>query len=177
MPSKPLELLVGLFVCLGVAAIFLLTYRVASLDNVGSGDTYSVSGLFTDIGGLKVGSAVTLSGVRIGRVSDIKLDPGTYEARVTLAISEDFNELPEDSSAKILTAGLLGEQYIGIEAGGMPDMLTDGSELMLTQSALVLENLIGQFVAGQGKGDDKLADAIGKLADAVGTDKKTESTP
>lgn len=172
MQSKALEILVGLFVCLGVAAIFVLTFRVASLDSVGNGDTYAVTASFGNIGGLKAGSAVTMAGVKIGRVRSIEIDPDTFEARVTLDISERFNRIPEDSSAKILTAGLLGEQYIGLEPGGMDEHLSDGSELMLTQGALVLENLIGQFLARQGEGeDDKLADAIGKLADSLAASK------
>jgi len=146
MQSRALEILVGLFVCLGVAAIFVLTFRVASLDTVGSGDSYRVTANFENIGGLKAGSAVTLSGVRIGRVQGIAIDPATFEAVATLAIAKPFSELPEDSSAKILTAGLLGEQYIGIEVGGADESLKEGSRIKFTQSALVLENLIGQFL-------------------------------
>ena len=167
MQSRALEILVGFFVCLGVAAVFVLTFRVASLDNVGKGDTYRVSGLFQNIGGLKSGAAVSLAGVKIGRVHDISIDPATFQARVSLDIDKRYDKIPEDSSAKILTSGLLGEQYIGLEPGGMDDYLHDGSELTLTQSALVLENLIGQFLAGSSGKDDKLADAIAKLADAM----------
>jgi phospholipid/cholesterol/gamma-HCH transport system substrate-binding protein len=172
MQSKALEILVGLFVCLGVAAVFVLTFRVASLDGVGNGETYSVSASFGNIGGLKAGSAVTMAGVKVGRVRSIDINPDTFEAQVTLDISEQFNRIPEDSSAKILTAGLLGEQYIGLEPGGMDEYLSEGSELILTQGAMVLENLIGQFLAGQGESeDDKLADAIGKLADSLAASK------
>ena len=170
MQSRALEMLVGLFVCLGVAAVFVLTFRVASLDTVGGdGKTYRVVATFENIGGLKAGSAVTMAGVKIGRVRDIVIDPTTFEANVTLELSNSFNTIPEDSNAKILTAGLLGEQYIGIEAGGADEPLKDGSALKLTQSALVLENLIGQFLSSQSedKGEDKLADAIGKLADSL----------
>ncbi len=170
MQSKALEILVGFFVCLGVAAVFVLTFRVASLESFGGRDTYSVTAKFGNIGGLKAGSAVTVAGVKIGRVRAIEIDPQSFEAKVTLDIAKQYDQIPEDSSAKILTAGLLGEQYIGLEAGGMDEYLAQGSELMLTQGALVLENLIGQFLAGQGGGDDKdakLADAIGKLADSL----------
>lgn len=169
MQSRALEILVGFFVCLGVAAVFVLTFRVASLDTVGKGDgVYHISGLFQNIGGLKSGAAVSLAGVKIGRVRDITIDPASFEARVAMDISRQYDKLPEDSSAKILTSGLLGEQYIGIEPGGMDDYLKDGSEVTLTQSALVLENLIGQFLSSQGDSkDDKLADAIGKLADSL----------
>ena len=168
MQSKALEILVGFFVCLGVAAVFVLTFRVASLESVGNGDTYSVSAKFGNIGGLKAGSAVTLAGVKIGRVRAIGIDPQTFEANVKIDISARYDRIPEDSSAKILTAGLLGEQYIGLEPGGLDEYLQDGSQLELTQGALVLENLIGQFLASQGESkDDRLADAIGKLAESL----------
>lgn len=170
MQSRALEMLVGLFVCLGVAAVFVLTFRVASLDTVGgTSSSYRVVAAFSNIGGLKPGSAVTMAGVKIGRVKGIVIDPDTYEANVTLELSNDYNALPEDSGAKILTAGLLGEQYVGLEAGGADEVLKEGSRIRLTQSALVLENLIGQFLSsqsGEGK-DDQLAAAIGKLADSL----------
>lgn len=181
MQSRALEMLVGFFVCLGVAAVFVLTFRVASLDTVGSADeTYRVSGSFENIGGLKVGSAVTLAGVKVGRVKEITIDPNTFEANVTLELSNTYNTIPEDSNAKILTAGLLGEQYIGLEPGGADAALKEGSKLKLTQSALVLENLIGQFVSSQAsdKKDDKLADALGKLADSLASkNSPAPSTP
>ncbi len=178
MQSRALEMLVGLFVCIGVAAVFVLTFRVASLDTVGGpGSTYRVLASFENIGGLKHGSAVTMAGVKIGRVKDIVIDPTTFEANVTLELSNSYNTIPEDSNAKILTAGLLGEQYVGIEVGGAEEALKDGSKLKLTQSALVLENLIGQFLSSKSddKGDTQLADAIGKLADSLGS--KTPAAP
>jgi phospholipid/cholesterol/gamma-HCH transport system substrate-binding protein len=148
MQSRALEILVGFFVCIGVAAVFVLTFRVASLDTVGTGDgVYRVTAQFQNIGGLKPGSAVTLAGVRVGRVQNIVIDPDSFQARVTLALDGRYDNIPEDSSASILTAGLLGEQYIGLTPGGMLDPLQEGSEIMLTQSALVLENLIGQFLS------------------------------
>ena len=148
MPSRTLEILVGFFVCLGVAAIFVLTFRVASLDTTGrGGDSYVVRAQFENIGGLRPGSAVTLAGVRIGRVQSIAINPQTFQATVTMRIDSAHDQIPEDSSASILTAGLLGEQYIGLSPGGMETVLQDGSEIMLTQSALVLENLIGQFLS------------------------------
>lgn len=170
MQSRALEIMVGLFVCIGVAAVFVLTFRVASLDTVGGdGETYRVSATFENIGGLKTGSAVTMAGVKIGRVKDISIDPASFEANVTLELSNSYNTIPEDSNAKILTAGLLGEQYIGIEVGGSDAALKEGSKLKLTQSALVLENLIGQFLSSQSgdKKDDQLAAAISKLADSI----------
>jgi len=156
MQSRALEILVGLFVCLGVAAVFVLTFRVASLDAVGNGEGYTVTAQFENIGGLKPGSAVTLSGVKIGRVQGISIDPDTFEAVATLYVSKQYANLPEDSSAKILTAGLLGEQYIGLDVGGAEAALKEGSRIKFTQSALVLENLIGQFLTNMAtRSDDK----------------------
>jgi phospholipid/cholesterol/gamma-HCH transport system substrate-binding protein len=148
MQSRALELLVGMFFTLGVAAVFILTFRVASVSGVGDGSGYEVTADFDNIGGLRPGAAVTLAGVRIGRVRDITIDKTTFEARVRMRISEGYDNIPKDSSASILTAGLLGEQYIGIVPGGDEASLTGGDAIPFTQSALVLENLIGQFVAG-----------------------------
>ncbi len=168
MQSRALEIIVGFFVCLGVAAVFVMTFRVASIENVDGGTVYRVTATFDNIGGLKPGAAVTMAGVKIGRVREIKINPQTFQADVAIDISETYNNIPEDSNAKILTAGLLGEQYIGFEPGGSDDVLKQGSKVELTQSALVLENLIGQFLANQaGPKDDKLADAIGKLAESL----------
>jgi len=152
MQSKALELLVGAFFMLGVAAVFILTFRVASVSGVGDGAGYEVTAEFENIGGLKPGAAVTLAGVRIGRVRDIVIDRNTFEARVTMRIGSTFDNIPEDSGASILTAGLLGEQYIGLSPGGAEETLANGSNLKFTQSALVLENLIGQFVANMASG-------------------------
>ena len=148
MQSKALELLVGLFFSLGVAAVFILTFRVASVSGVGDGAGYEITADFDNIGGLRPGAAVTLAGVRIGRVRDIVIDKTTFEARVRMRIGSSYDNIPKDSSASILTAGLLGEQYVGLVPGGEDASLADGDALKFTQSALVLENLIGQFVAG-----------------------------
>ena len=153
MQTKALELLVGLFFTLGVAAVFILTFRVASLDAGSAADSFAVTADFENIGGLKPGSAVTLAGVRIGRVRSIEIDPTTFEARVTMRIGNDHNNIPKDSSASIFTAGLLGEQYVGLVPGGEDDTLKEGDAIKFTQSALVLENLIGQFVADMASGD------------------------
>jgi phospholipid/cholesterol/gamma-HCH transport system substrate-binding protein len=147
MQSKALELLVGLFFTLGVGAVFILTFRVASLSGAGEGATYEVSADFENIGGLKHGAQVTMAGVRIGRVRDIVIDKDTFEAHVTLRINKQFDNIPKDSAASILTAGLLGEQYLGLSPGGEEQPLVAGDKIKFTQSALVLENLIGQFVA------------------------------
>lgn len=152
MQSRALEVLVGFFVCLGVAAIFVLTVRVASLDTVGgSKASYRVTARFDTIGGLAPGASVKIAGVRIGRVRDIGIDPSTFQAVATLEISGDQANIPEDSVAKILTSGLLGEQYVALEPGGDDKSLKSGDEIKLTQSAFVLENLIGQFLTSMTK--------------------------
>lgn len=145
MQSKALEILVGFFFALGVAAIFILTFRVASLDSVGADRGYRLTAKFENIGGLKVGSPVTMAGVRVGRVRDIRVDQELFEAVVSLEIAQQYDKIPDDSDAQILTAGLLGEQYIGLNSGGAEQYLKDGGEIRFTQSALVLENIIGQF--------------------------------
>jgi phospholipid/cholesterol/gamma-HCH transport system substrate-binding protein len=156
MHTRSLELLVGFFVSLGIAAVFILTFRVASLDSVGeSGTRYRITAKFENTGSLASGSSVKMSGVRIGRVRDIGIDPETFQAVVTMDIDGARNNIPADSSLKILTAGLLGEQYIGIEAGGDPEPLKDGSKVEFTQSALVLENLIGQMLTSFTQKDPK----------------------
>jgi phospholipid/cholesterol/gamma-HCH transport system substrate-binding protein len=147
MQSKALELLVGLFFTLGVAAVFILTFRVASLSGAGEGASFEVAADFENIGGLKPGAAVTMAGVRIGRVRQIVIDRDTFEAKVTMRIGASYDNIPKDSAASIYTAGLLGEQYIGLSPGGEDAALAQGDTIKFTQSALVLENLIGQFVA------------------------------
>lgn len=153
MQSKSLEILVGFFFSLGVAAIFVLTFKVAGLGNVSASESYRVSARFENIGGLKIGSPITLAGVRVGRVTDIHVDQEQFEAVVSMAISREFSRIPDDSDAQILTAGLLGEQYIGLNAGGSENYLVDGGELKLTQSALVLEKLIGTVIERMSGGD------------------------
>lgn len=149
MHSKTLEILVSFFFLLGVAALFILTFRVASLNGGSAEDVYRVTAAFENIGGLRSGAAITLAGVRIGRVREIVIDRDSYEALVSLDIERRYDNLPRDSSAKILTAGLLGEQYVGLEPGGDPELLKDGGVLKFTQSALVLENLIGQLLVSK----------------------------
>lgn len=156
MHTRSLEILVGFFVCLGIAAVFILTMRVASLDKIGnSGTSFRVIAKFENTGSLGAGSAVKLSGVRIGRVRGISIDPVTFQAVVALDIDGSYNSIPADSNAKILTAGLLGEQYIGLEPGGDETPLKNGDEIKFTQSALVLENLIGQFLTSFTQKDAK----------------------
>jgi len=151
MQSRAVELLVGLFVCLGIAAIFILTMRVSNLADTSDVQGYTVIAAFDNTGGLKVGAPVNMAGVRIGRVADITLNQQTYRADARLRIGEKY-KLPKDSDASVLTSGLLGEQYIGVGAGGSLKNMQDGDEFIITQSAVVLENLIGQFMTSMGGG-------------------------
>lgn len=149
MTTRSMEIGVGVFVALGLAALLMLAMKVSNLSSFGAGDGYQVRAHFENVGGLKVRSSVTMSGVRIGRVAAISYDSERFDAVVTMEIEAGFDKIPKDSSAAIFTAGLLGEQYIGLEAGGEESALEDGDEIQLTQSALVLEQVIGQFLYSQ----------------------------
>lgn len=144
--SKTVEIGVGLFVALGLAALFMLAMKVSNLAAFSGGDGYEVTARFQNVGGLKVRSPVTMAGVRVGRVKAIDFDDQSYQAIVTLDIDSRWTRIPTDSTASIFTAGLLGEQYVSLEAGGDEKYLGQGADLKLTQSALVLEQLIGQFL-------------------------------
>lgn len=144
-----LELMVGVFMAAALAALFFLAMKVSNLGTFTSGDVYRVTARFENVGGLKVKAPVTMAGVEVGRVMSIGYDPKTFQALVTLGIQNRFDEIPDDTFAKILTAGLLGEQYIGLEPGGSLRNLSEGDEIRLTQSALVLEDVIGQFIFGK----------------------------
>ncbi len=146
MYSKTVEVGVGLFVALGLAALLMLAMKVSNLAELTAPDGYQVTARFDNIGGLKVRAPVTMAGVRIGRVTEIGFDDNTYEAVVRFSVNPRYVRIPMDTSASIFTAGLLGEQYIGLEAGGDEEFLTGGGEIMLTQSAIVLEQVIGQFL-------------------------------
>lgn len=164
--SKTLEMWVGAFVALGMVALFFLAMQVSNLSDYQSGDGYLVKARFDNIGSLKVRAPVSMAGVRIGRVSAIGFDKQRFQAVVEMRIDPQFDSLPEDTSAKILTAGLLGEQYIALEAGGADDLLKDGSTLELTQSSLVLEEVISKFLYSKAEGSDKKDDdKAGKDAD------------
>lgn len=149
MQSRSVEAVVGFFLCLGVAAILILTFQVSDLQRGVNGNSYTIYANFENSGGLKVGSSVSMAGVTIGRVTDIAIDPDTFESRVALTVQEQYDMLPKDSSASILTAGLLGERYVGIEPGGDMKLLGDGDVVRFTESALVLEQIIGQFLFNQ----------------------------
>lgn len=144
--SKSLETLVGLFVVIGIGALLFLGLNVSNLASYSDTDGYTITARFENSGGLKVRSPVSVAGVRIGRVTAIDFDNTSYESVVQMKIGAQYNTLPDDSSASIFTAGLLGEQYIGLQTGASEEYLTQNSELELTQSAIVLEEIIGQFL-------------------------------
>jgi phospholipid/cholesterol/gamma-HCH transport system substrate-binding protein len=146
MQMRTVEISVGAFMAAGILALFFLALQVSNLSTLSNGEGYHISARFDNIGGLKVKAPVSMAGVRVGRVSDIRFDSQTYEALVTLNIEHQYNRIPDDTFAKIYTAGLLGEQYIGLEAGGSPEFLNEGSEISMTQSAMVLEEIVGQFL-------------------------------
>jgi phospholipid/cholesterol/gamma-HCH transport system substrate-binding protein len=143
---KSLELWVGLFVAAGILALAMLAFKVGNLTSADVMNSYKVTGYFDNVGGLKVKAAVTMAGVRIGRVSAIAFDNKKYQALVTMDIDGRYQNIPKDSSASILTSGLLGDQYIGIEPGGDDASLKSGDSFLRTQSALVLEKLVGQVI-------------------------------
>ena len=148
MSKTVLDLWVGLFVIAGVAALLFLALKVGSMSAVNTSDSYQVIARFDNIGGLKPRAPVKIAGVVVGRVADIRFDNETFEAAVTLRLDKRY-AFPKDTSAAIMTSGLLGEQYIGLEAGGDSLKLKDKDRILITQSAVVLENLIGQFLYGK----------------------------
>jgi len=149
MQRATLDLWVGLFVVAGIVAVLFLALKVGNLGGFDNGETYVVKASFDNIGGLKARAPVKSAGVLVGRVAEIGFDPKTYEASVTLSLDARY-PFPKDTSASIMTSGLLGEQYIALEAGGDEKMLANGDALKITQGAVVLENLIGQFLFNKG---------------------------
>jgi phospholipid/cholesterol/gamma-HCH transport system substrate-binding protein len=147
-----LELTVGAFIVMGFACILVLAF--ASTNSAGrlGSDTYQVTARFANTGELKPRAPVKIAGVKVGEVSELVLDPDRFEAVATLRLSRAAGELPADSSAAIYTAGLLGERYVGLTPGGDPEALADGGEIFLTQSAVVLEQLIGKYMFGGAEG-------------------------
>jgi len=144
--SNQVEFAAGLFLMLGIAALVFLALQATDTNGLQRQDSYSVVAHFGNIGGLKTRSTVSMAGVKIGTVESIELDHETLEARVVMKISEEFDDLPQDSSASILTAGILGDQYVGLEPGGALEPLRDGDRVMFTNSAVVLEQLIGRYL-------------------------------
>jgi len=145
MSRKEMDLWVGVFVAIGIAALLFLSMKVANLSSFSAAETYQIKAKFDNIGGLKPRAPVKAAGVVVGRVSNVGFDNETFEAVVTMLVDTRY-QFPRDSSAKILTSGLLGEQYIGLSAGGDAANLKSGDTLKITQSAVVLENLISQFL-------------------------------
>jgi phospholipid/cholesterol/gamma-HCH transport system substrate-binding protein len=145
MNRSAIDLWVGVFVVAGIAALLFLTLKVGNLATFSTSQAYQVSAKFANIGGLKVRAPVKSAGVVVGRITDIRFDNESYEAVVSMNIDQHY-QFPRDTTAKILTSGILGEQYVGLEAGGDAKMLEAGGMLRLTQSAVVLENLISQFL-------------------------------
>ena len=152
--ERKIEVAVGLFVAAGLAALLMLAVRVGNLTLQSDSGSYRVMARFENIGGLKVRAPVSMSGIRIGQVVALGFDPETYEAVATLEIEGRYDRVPSDSSASIFTAGLLGEQYISISPGADEEFLAPGDEIGLTQSAMILERLIGQFLFDKASGDD-----------------------
>jgi phospholipid/cholesterol/gamma-HCH transport system substrate-binding protein len=145
MGKKTVETLVGLFVLLGLAGLVFVALKAANLGSFSTGDTYTLTARFDNIGGLKVRAPVRSAGVTVGRVASITFDPKTYQGVVRLAMDRDV-KFPTDSSARILTSGLLGDQYVGLDAGADENYLAAGDTITMTQSALVLESLISRFL-------------------------------
>ena len=152
--TRAVELGTGLFVLLGLSALFFLTTQTTGNTTFSSGDTYEVTANFDNVGSLKVRAPVSMSGVTIGRVTAINFDSVSLQAKVTFVIDQEFDQIPDDSDAAIQTSGMLGSQYIGLQAGGSETSLADGSEIEFTQSAIVLENLISKYLFSS-SGDDE----------------------
>lgn len=153
--TRSIELGTGLFVLLGFGALFFLTTQTTGQAGFSDGESYSVTARFENVGSLKDRAPVSMSGVTIGRVTSVAFDPVMLDAEVTFAIDSRFDQIPEDSDASILTAGLLGSQYIGLQAGGSDLFLEEGSEIQFTQSAIVIENLISKYLFNNSSDDSE----------------------
>jgi phospholipid/cholesterol/gamma-HCH transport system substrate-binding protein len=152
MNRATLDLWVGIFVAIGLGALLFLALKVGNLSSFGSGETYRLEAKFDNIGGLKIRAAVKSAGVVVGRVTDIQFDPQAYVAIVTMQVDGRY-KFDRDTIATINTSGLLGEQYIGFDVGGNPEMFKNGDTIKKTQSAVVLEKLISQFMFSKAAGD------------------------
>jgi phospholipid/cholesterol/gamma-HCH transport system substrate-binding protein len=153
--TRSIEVGTGFFVLLGMGALFFLTTQTTGGDDFTAEETFTVEARFENIGSLRNRAPVAMSGVTIGRVTNVRFDPVTLEAVVEFVIDIQFDQIPDDSDASILTSGILGSQYIGLQAGGSDTYLEDGSEVLFTQSAIVLENLIGKFLVNAGSKDEE----------------------
>ena len=152
--TRSVEIGAGLFAILGILALFFLSTQATGGDDYKAKDVYHVVARFENVGSLKPRAPVAMAGVTIGRVQTIEFDPELLDAVVTMVIDKRYNQIPDDSDASVLTAGLLGSQYIGLQAGGSDTWLEEGSEVPFTQSAVVLENLIGRFLVRSADKDD-----------------------
>lgn len=167
--SNWIELWVGVFVGLGLIALFFLAMQVSNLAEIKTDDRgYTITARFENAGSLKPKAPVTMAGVRIGRVNSVSFDKDSYEAVVEMRIDTRYDTLPDDTTASILTQGLLGEQYVGLSPGGSTNYLKDGDEIELTQSAMVLEQVISRFLFNKAEGDaekknDKRDDIGGEM--------------
>ncbi len=144
--SKTLEIIVGLFVVLGITALVFLAYHVSKVSQVNPKNTYELYATFESVSGLKPKAPVTMAGVKVGLVDSIKLSNDDYSAHVTFLIENRYNKMPADTSASVLTAGILGDKYVGLDAGGSDEFLQNGDTIELTKSSLVLERLIDKFL-------------------------------
>ncbi|NKN33838.1 outer membrane lipid asymmetry maintenance protein MlaD [Marichromatium bheemlicum] len=151
--QRNIEILVGAFMAAGFVALFFLAMQVSNLSLAGMDEGYRLTARFANVGSLKARAPVTMAGVRIGRVEAVDFDPRAFEAVVTLRIDPAVDSIPMDTFANVFTSGLLGEQYIALDPGGSPDVLVDGDEIMHTQSAMILEQMIGQFLFSKASGD------------------------
>jgi phospholipid/cholesterol/gamma-HCH transport system substrate-binding protein len=165
MNRTSIDLWVGIFVVAGLAGLLFLALKVGNLASFSSSQSYEVKAKFSNIGGLKVRAPVKSAGVVVGRIAEIRFDNESFEAVVTMNLDQQY-KFPRDTTAKILTSGILGEQYVGLEAGGDAKMLEAGGTLRLTQSAVVLENLISQFLF------NKAAEGNEKGGNEKGNEKK-----
>lgn len=154
------ELSVGAFILMGFACAMILAFASTNSGSRLGGDTYRVTARFTNTGELKLGAPVKIAGVKVGEIEGVSLDPQTFDAIVALRLSRGIGELSADTSASIYTSGLLGERYIGLSPGGDPEPLKDGDEILLTQSAVILEQLISKYLFGAG-GNGAGANAAG----------------
>jgi phospholipid/cholesterol/gamma-HCH transport system substrate-binding protein len=140
------DTLVGLFVASGIVGLFFLALQVSNLSSFVDEDSYTITARFENSGGLKIKSPVSAAGVKIGKVSSISFDPKTYESVVQMNINSQYNTIPDDTTASIFTAGLLGEQYVNLEPGGSEEYLKNNGKIEITQSAIILEKALGQFL-------------------------------
>ncbi len=151
--TRATEFGTGLFTLLGIAALFFLVTQTTTGNDFSDDEAFQITARFQNVGSLKPRAPVSMAGVTIGRVTEIEFDPVMLDAVVTIVIENRYDQLPDDSDASILTAGLLGSQYVGLQPGGSDIYLADGDEILFTQSAVVLENLIGKFLVNRDSDD------------------------